>query len=57
MTVLARTSGLRGGPMKLASLRERAARMLDAIGKPEAELSVLLCDDSQIHELNRDYRH
>lgn len=56
MTVLARTSGLRGGPMKLASLRERAARMLDAIGKPEAELSVLLCDDSQIHELNRDYR-
>ncbi len=30
--------------------------MLVALRKPDAELSVLLCDDQQIHALNRDYR-
>ena len=31
--------------------------MLAAIRRPDAELSVLLCDDPTIHELNRTYRH
>lgn len=30
--------------------------MLDALGMPEAELSVLLCDDQTIQRLNRRYR-
>ncbi len=31
--------------------------MLRALGMPRAEVSVLLCDDATIHELNRTYRH
>ena len=30
--------------------------MLDALGMPDAELSVLLCDDETIRRLNRRYR-
>ena len=30
--------------------------MLAALGRPDAELSVLLCDDRMIRALNRDYR-
>ncbi len=30
--------------------------MLDALSLPNAELSILLCDDATIHALNRDYR-
>ncbi|MCC6875757.1 MAG: rRNA maturation RNase YbeY [Sandaracinaceae bacterium] len=30
--------------------------MLEALGLPRAELSILLCDDATIHELNRSYR-
>lgn len=37
-------------------VREVAELMLLAIGIPEAELSILLCDDPTIHALNRDYR-
>jgi probable rRNA maturation factor len=42
--------------MRPAVVRERAERMLAALRMPEAELSILLCDDATIHELNRDYR-
>ena len=31
--------------------------MLIALRMPDAELSILLCDDATIHELNRDYRN
>lgn len=31
--------------------------MLAALALPRAEVSILLCDDATIHELNRDYRH
>ncbi len=34
-----------------------ATRMLAALALPRAELSILLCDDATIHELNRTYRH
>ncbi len=36
--------------------RSAAERMLLALGMPDAELSILLCDDKTIHVLNRDYR-
>lgn len=38
-------------------LRRRARLMLASLDLPEAELSVVLTDDSGIQELNRDYRH
>lgn len=46
-----------GTPEPSLELVERwAQRMLDAMDMPGAELSVLLCDDARIHELNRTYR-
>lgn len=42
--------------MSIARVRERAERMLEAVGRADAELSILLCDDGAIRELNRDYR-
>jgi probable rRNA maturation factor len=33
-----------------------AARVLDVLGLPDTELSIVLCDDAFIHPLNRDYR-
>jgi len=50
------TRGLRNPPIKPAEVRRRAEKMLAALGLEEAELSVLLCDDATIHELNRDFR-
>lgn len=37
-------------------VRSAAEAMLRSLKLPRAELSVLLCDDATIHELNRDYR-
>jgi len=34
----------------------RAEAMLDELGMPDAELSILLCDDETIRRLNRRYR-
>ncbi len=56
MPAFVRTAGLRSTPVRPAIVRERADRMLDALGLSEAELSILLCDDATIHELNRDFR-
>lgn len=50
------TRGLDSRPIKPAEVRRRAERMLKALGLDSAELSILLCDDGTIHELNRDYR-
>jgi len=36
-------------------LEQVAQRILSVSGCPEAELSILLVDDGQIHEINRDY--
>ena len=33
-----------------------AARALQVLALPDAELSIVLCDDAFIHPLNRDYR-
>ena len=38
------------------TLRRRARRILNLLELPDAELSVLLTDDAEIHELNRAYR-
>ena len=38
-------------------LKEKAQVILDALGSPDGELSILLLDDSQIAILNRDYLH
>ncbi len=39
-----------------SALRDDAALMLNAVGEVHAELSVLLCDDGAIRELNRTWR-
>ncbi len=38
-------------------IRRRAGAMLRAIKRPSAELSIVIVDDDQIHELNKIYRH
>jgi probable rRNA maturation factor len=42
-------------PAAAARLRRRAARALAAAGEPEADLSLLLCDDARIRALNVEY--
>ncbi len=37
-------------------MRAWADRMLAALAMPHAELSIVLCDDRTIHELNRSFR-
>jgi probable rRNA maturation factor len=39
------------------TIRRRCARSLGYLGKTEAEVSILLCDDALIRDLNREYRH
>jgi probable rRNA maturation factor len=39
-----------------ASIRRAAERLLSLLHRPKAELSVVLCDDAAIRELNRDWR-
>lgn len=56
MPVTVSTRALRSSPVEAAELRRRAERMLAALRMPDAELSVLLCDDATIHALNSDYR-
>jgi probable rRNA maturation factor len=40
-----------------AEVRRAAAAMLRAVELPDAELSIVLCSDREIHALNRTYRH
>lgn len=56
MPVRLRTRGLDRRPVRPADLRWRAEAMLAALGVEDSELSILLCDDSTIRELNRRYR-
>ena len=37
------------------SLKEKAQAILNALGSPDGELSILLLDDPQIAVLNKDY--
>jgi len=45
-----------GGALDRRTIQRRAAHMLTELDVSDAELSVLLCDDVFIRELNRDYR-
>jgi probable rRNA maturation factor len=56
MIVAVRTQGLTRSPVRASDVRDRAERMLRAMRMTRAELSIVLCDDATIHELNRDYR-
>ena len=56
MPATVRSQGLVVRSVRVADVHERASRMLRALDLADAELSVLLCDDATIHELNRDYR-
>ncbi|MFT3915401.1 MAG: rRNA maturation RNase YbeY [Anaeromyxobacteraceae bacterium] len=55
MTVRARSEHRRGAAA-LRRLRTRAEAYLDALGRGEAELSVLLVTDRRIRTLNREWR-
>ena len=41
--------------MEEPNIRKKAQAVLDALGKPEAELSIVLVNDPQIAEMNRQY--
>jgi probable rRNA maturation factor len=60
MPVLARHEGQLGrrfdSRATCALIKLRAQRMLDALGMPNAQLSVLLCDDRVMRVLNREHR-
>jgi probable rRNA maturation factor len=43
-------------PIGSSALRVRAERMLAALALPSAELSLVVCDDATIHQLNRQHR-
>lgn len=53
---VALVSRVRSRDLKLTSLRRTAQRLLDAIGYPEATVSITLVGDAMIRKLNREYR-
>src|SRR5690606_6100147 len=57
MPAYVQTRDLRDRPVRPHEIARRAEQMLAALGLRDAELSILLCSDAVIHELNRDYRH
>lgn len=57
MPVLVRTRRLgTEAAVKPAEVRRRAERMLRGLGLSDRELSIVLCDDGTIRQLNRHYR-
>ena len=56
MAVEARASLATGRPY-LQALRRDAKRILHLLDLEPCELSLLLCDDAAIQQLNRDFRH
>ncbi len=44
-------------PLDLRKIRRVALKILAELALPDAELSILLVDDAQIQELNRQYLH
>ena len=44
-------------PLNLARIQTMAQAILDDLGCPEGELSILFVDDRRIQDLNREYRH
>jgi len=56
MPVHLSTKRLRRRSVAPARVRRAAERMLESLDMIDAELSILLCDDATIQELNRDFR-
>lgn len=56
MAVLTSSEGLRSAAPVLRELQRAGERMLSALGLAQSELSILLCDDALIHQLNREHR-
>ena len=56
MPIWVRSRGLKRRSVRHGELVWRAEAMLEALGIPDAELSILLCDDPTIRRLNRRYR-
>jgi probable rRNA maturation factor len=56
MPVWLRSRGLKRRSVRHDTLSRRADAMLESLGMPDAELSILLCDDETIRRLNRRYR-
>mgnify|MGYP001189074999 CR=1 FL=1 len=56
MIVQVQRAGTRSRTVTSAAVEADARAMLRALKLPRAELSVLLCDDATIHELNRRHR-
>jgi probable rRNA maturation factor len=54
VVVSCRRAGKRVDPR---TIQRRCARSLDHLGRAEAGVSILLCDDAFIRDLNREYRH
>lgn len=57
MPSFVRRQAPRSPALDARSVQRLADRMLAALGLEQAELSVLLTDDAQIRELNRQHRH
>jgi probable rRNA maturation factor len=56
MPAYVQTRGLTKRPVRPEEIARRACRMLDSMRLPEAELSILLCSDAVIHDLNLRFR-
>lgn len=56
MIVQVQRAGTRSRTVTSAAVEADARAMLRALKLPRAELSVLLCDDATIHDLNRRHR-
>lgn len=54
--VLVARSAVPASPIRNVAIKRRAERMLGALGLEHAELSLLLCDDREIHALNKRHR-
>jgi probable rRNA maturation factor len=57
MPVWLRSRGLERRSVRHTDLSWRAEAMLVSLGLDDAELSILLCDDGTIRQLNRRYRN
>jgi probable rRNA maturation factor len=56
VSIAVRQHGKRHAGIAPATVRRRAGRMLAALALPHAELSIVLCDDALMRDLNRRYR-
>ena len=45
------------GDIEPEAVRQQAQRLLELVDQSSAELSIVLCDDPFIHDLNREYRN